>query len=300
MTSRALVPFTGIPAPAGIELDVYDGVSAPPADLSTVEFYVLPYDRGSGPAELIKQMPALRGVQALTAGVENLLGVVPPDVPLYNGRGLQDASTAEHALALVLAAQRELPRWIARQAERRWDHELTGSVAGARVTIVGYGSIGKAIEQRLLATEAICTRVASRARPDEDVHGVAELPELLPHTDILMMILPDTPSTTRLIGADQLAALPDGALVVNVGRGRTLDTAALVAELTTGRLRAALDVVDPEPLPEDHPLWTLPGVIVTPHIGGGSTTFWPRAKALVAEQLRRFAAGEPLHNQVDR
>jgi phosphoglycerate dehydrogenase-like enzyme len=300
MRVRALVPFADVPVPSGVLLDHYDGTGAPPADVSDVEFYVLPYDRGLRPAELIARMPALRGVQALTAGVDTLLPVVPPQVPLYNGSGLHDASTAEHALALMLSAQRELPRWLNRQAQRRWDHELTGSVAGSRVTILGHGSIGRALERRLVAAEAEVTRVAAHARPAEQVHAVTDLPSLLPHTDILVMILPDSPTTFRAVGAPELALLPDGALVVNVGRGRTLDSDALLAELTARRLRAALDVTDPEPLPADHPLWTAPGVLITPHVAGGSSTFWPRARILVAEQLRRFVAGEPLLNPVPR
>lgn len=300
MTVRALVPFADVPVPSGVLLDHYDGTGAPPADLSGVEFYVLPYDRGQGPAELILKMPALRGVQALTAGVDRLLDLVPPQVPLYNGAGLHDASTAEHALALMLAAQRELPRWLDRQAQRRWDHELTGSLAGSRVTILGFGAIGRALERRLVAAEAEVSKVAAHARPAEDVHAVTELPGLLARTDILVMILPDTPATVGAVGAAELALLPDGALVVNVGRGRTLDTAALLAELSAGRLRAALDVTDPEPLPDDHPLWTAPGVLITPHVAGGSSTFWPRARTFVAEQLRRFVAGEALLNLVPR
>ncbi|HJP77972.1 MAG TPA: 2-hydroxyacid dehydrogenase [Pseudonocardiaceae bacterium] len=300
MRVRALVPFADVPVPSGVLLDHYDGVGAPPADVSDVEFYVLPYDRGDQPAELIAKMPALRAVQALTAGVDRLLPVVPPQVPLYNGSGLHDASTAEHALALMLAAQRELPRWLDRQAHQRWDHELTGSVAGSRVTILGHGAIGRALQRRLVAAEAEITKVAAHARPAEDVHAVTELPSLLPSTDILVMILPDSPATVGLVGARELALLPDGALVVNVGRGRTLDTEALLAELTARRLRAALDVTDPEPLPADHPLWTMPGVLITPHVAGGSSTFWPRARTFVAEQLRRFVADEPLLNPVPR
>jgi phosphoglycerate dehydrogenase-like enzyme len=167
------------------------------------------------------------------------------------------------------------------------------------VLLVGYGSIGQAIERQLVAAEALVTRVASRPRPEEDVHGVAELRDLLPDTDILVLILPDTPATRGLIGRDELAALPDDALVVNVGRGTAIDTDALVAETRTGRLRAGLDVVDPEPLPTDHPLWTVPGVIITPHIAGGSASFYPRAKKLAAEQLRRYVKGEELLNLVE-
>jgi phosphoglycerate dehydrogenase-like enzyme len=167
------------------------------------------------------------------------------------------------------------------------------------VLLVGYGSIGQAIERQLLAAEAVVTRVASRARPDEDVHGVDELPALLPEADIVVLVLPDTPATRGLIDAKALAALPDDALVVNVGRGTAIDTGALLAETRTGRLRAGLDVVDPEPLPSDHPLWTVPGVVITPHIAGGSASFYPRARKLAAEQLRRYVQGEELLNLVE-
>lgn len=300
MAVRALIPFGDVPVPEGVRVDVYDGVADPPADLSDVAFYALPYDRGRAPAELLARMPSLRVVQALTAGVEKLLPLIPEGVTLCNGQGLHDASTAEHALALILAAQRELPRWVRRQATGEWDHDHTRSLAGSHVTILGYGAIGTALEQRLLACEATVTRVASRARPDTQVHGVADLPELLPGTDILVMVLPENPGTIGLVGSKELAGLPDDALVVNVGRGRTLDAEALRQETATRRLRAALDVTDPEPLPADDPLWSEPGVIITPHVAGGSTIFHPKARDLVSTQLHRFAAGEPLLNVVER
>lgn len=297
MSARVLLPWTDIEVPAGVEAAYYDGAGAPPPGLDGVEFYVLPYDRGPEPPKLIPRLPALRVVQSLSAGVEALLPLLPEGVRLANGRGLHDLSVAEHALALVHAAQRDLPRWFAQQARGEWVREHTRSIADSHVLLVGYGSIGQAVERQLLAAEAVVTRVASRAR--EGVHGIAELPGLLPDADIVVLVLPDTPATRGLIGVKELAALPDGALVVNVGRGTAVDTGALVAETASGRLRAALDVVDPEPLPADHPLWTIKGVVVTPHIAGGSASFHPRAKRLVAEQLRRFAAGDELLNVVD-
>jgi phosphoglycerate dehydrogenase-like enzyme len=282
----------------GLRLDVYDGRGDPPGDVSDVEFYVLPYDTGSAPRDLLADMPKLRAVQALTAGVEKITPLLPEGVRLCNGRGLHDASTAEHALALMLSAQREIPHWVRAQQDGKWAHAHTRSLADSRVTIVGYGSIGVATERRLLACEARVTRVASHARPAQDVHGVDELPALLPETDILLLVLPETPSTVGIVGASELAALPDHALVVNVGRGRTLDTEALLAETASGRLRAALDVTDPEPLPEGHGLWHSPGVLVTPHVAGGASCFEPRARELVREQLDRFAAGKELANVV--
>ncbi|RCV52214.1 2-hydroxyacid dehydrogenase [Marinitenerispora sediminis] len=297
MDGRVLVPWeqNRANAPAGLRVDVYDGDAPPPGDLSDVVLYVLPYGRRHA-ADLLPRMPRLRAAQLLTAGYEHVLDVLPDGAALHNGRGLHDASTAEHALALILAAQRELPRWADDQRRRVWRPHYTRSLADARVLIVGYGSIGAAIEDRLRPFEAEAVRVARRPRPDQEVHGIADLHGLLPEADIVVVVAPHTPETTGLIGATELALLRDDALVVNVGRGPVLDTGALLAE--KGRIRAALDVTDPEPLPADHPLWTAPGVFVTPHVAGGSATFYPRARRFVDEQLRRWAAGEPLANPV--
>ncbi|MGW1835431.1 2-hydroxyacid dehydrogenase [Streptomyces sp. NPDC002067] len=289
------------PWPDGTRVHVWDGrtpVEELSADaLAAVSLWVMPY-AVAGADRLLERLPRLRAVQSLSAGVEKLQPLLPDGVALHNGRGLHDASTAEHALGLILAAQRELPRWVADQTTGRWAPHFTRSLADSRVAIVGYGSIGEALERRLLACEAEVVKVARRARPESGVHAVEELPALLPDVDIAVLTLPETPATTGLFGARELAALPDGALVVNVGRGRTLDTAALLAETTAGRLRAALDVTDPEPLPGDHPLRDAPGVLLTPHIGGGAASFRPRAERLIVEQVRRWAAGEELLNPV--
>lgn len=298
MTERAILPWSDIELPEGMSARLYDGSGPLPEDVDQAEVYVLPYGFGAEPPKLMARLPSLKLVQTLSAGFENLLPLVPDGVRLANGRGLHDLSVAEHALALIHASQKDLPRWFAQQATGSWDREHTRSLADSRVLLVGYGSIGRAIERQLVAAEAVVTRVASRARPDEQVHGVGELASLLPSADIVVLILPETPATTGLLGAAELAALPAGALVVNVGRGSAIDTAALTAETTSGRLRAALDVVDPEPLPAGHPLWTAPGVVITPHVAGGSASFYPRAKRLVAEQLRRFATGQTPLNLV--
>jgi len=298
MTPRVLLPWSDIPVPDGVEAAIYDGTGAPPdlSELSAVEFYVLPYDRGPEPARLIANMPSLKAVQSLSAGVDNLLPLIPDGVTLANGRGLHDLSVAEHALALLLAAQRDLPRWFRQQAGGTWDREHTRSLADERVLLVGHGSIGRAIERYLRAGEAHVVPVARTAR--EGVHGIDELADLLPTAGIVVLALPDTPATRGVLGARELAALPDGALVVNVGRGTAIDTAALTREVADGRLRAALDVADPEPLPPEHPLWRLPGAIITPHVAGGSDSFHPRARRLAGEQLARFVRGEALVNVV--
>ncbi|PSK96606.1 phosphoglycerate dehydrogenase-like enzyme [Murinocardiopsis flavida] len=282
-------------APATVTAEVYDGTGEPPADLSDVEFYVVPYAK-PGTAELMRRMPRLRAAQLLTAGYEHAIGHLPDGVGLYNGRGLHDASTAEHALALMLSAQRDMPQWAVEQQDHVWNPHYTRSLADSRVLIVGYGSIGAAIEDRLTPFETEVVRLARSARPEQDVHGIDALHRLLPGVDIVVVVAPHTPETEGLIGAAELALLADDSLVVNVGRGPIVDTAALVAE--KGRIRAALDVTDPEPLPADHPLWEVPGVTITPHIAGGSATFYPRARRFVDDQLRRWNAGEQLANKV--
>ncbi|WP_017569915.1 2-hydroxyacid dehydrogenase [Nocardiopsis halotolerans] len=287
-------------APRSLTVDLYAGGPAPEGVLDEVTFYQVPYAPSTQGADeridMIARMPSLEVVQLLSAGYEHVLPLVPENVTLCNGRGLHDASTAEHALALILAARRNLPRWALAQREHHWDSAPVGSLADSRVMIVGYGSIGQAIESRLLPFETEVVRVASRARPDEGVHGVDELHALLPDTDVVVLVTPLTETTRGLFGAREFALLRDGALVVNVGRGAVLDTGALLAE--KGRVRAALDVTDPEPPPADHPLWSAPGVLLTPHVAGGSAAFYPRARAFMDAQLARWATGGELANVV--
>jgi phosphoglycerate dehydrogenase-like enzyme len=287
--------------PAGLELDFYraDGDDFP-GTIDEVAFYVLPYMRGPAVLERATEMPKLQVVQTLTAGYEEFLPLVPPGVTLCNAAGLHDTSTAELAIALALASGRHLDAFARNQAEQAWKFVFGRALADQRVLIVGYGHIGEAIERRLGGFEvASVTRVARRARTGPPwVHPVEELPGLLPEADVVFLIAPHTPQTEGLIGARELALLPDGALLVNVARGKLVDTDALVAELARGRIRAALDVTDPEPLPADHPLWRQPGVLISPHVGGASSAFFPRADRLMAAQLARFAAGQPLENVV--
>lgn len=287
-------------APDPLTVDLYSGGPAPADGLEEVTFYQVPYTPSTQDVDarldMIARMPSLRVVQLLSAGYEHVLPLLPDHVTLCNGRGLHDAGTAEHALALILAAQRELPRWALAQREDRWEPVGLRSLADCRVVIIGYGSIGRAIERRLLPFETEVVRVASRARPG--VHGIDELHGLLPGTDVVVLVTPLTEATHGLFGAAELALLPDDALVVNVGRGAVLDTGALLAE--KGRVRAALDVTDPEPPPAGHPLWRAPGVFLTPHVAGGSASFYPRARAFMDTQLARWAAGEDLANVVRR
>jgi phosphoglycerate dehydrogenase-like enzyme len=287
--------------PAGLELDFYraDG-DALPGTVHEVAFYVLPYMKGPAVLERAAEMTKLQVVQTLTAGYEEFLPLLPPTATLCNAAGVHDTSTAELALALTLASGRHLDDFARNQSAGAWRPILGRALADQRVLIVGYGHIGPAIERRLHGFEvASITRVARRRRSGPpEVHPIEDLPRLLPQADVAILIAPHTAETDRMISSQELALLPDGALLVNVARGKLVDTDALVAELSTGRIRAALDVTDPEPLPADHPLWRQPRVLISPHVGGASSAFAPRADRLIAAQLSRFAAGEPLANVV--
>ena len=287
------------PMPANVDVRVVPAESAQVADLKQVDFVVpvtpmrpIVLESLAGPSG------RLRVIQTLTAGVDWLIGRVPEGVTVCNARGVFDAPLAEWVLGAILAMQRGLVQARDAQARREWRYAEPPELAGRRVIILGLGSIGTAIADRLRPFGVEVVGVARTAR--DAVYGLAHLDRLLPDADVLVNILPLTSATVGLLGARELARLPDGALVVNAGRGRTIDTAALVAELQSGRLRAALDVTDPEPLPGDHPLWGLPNVLITPHMGGDSTSTTTRAVELVGDQIRRFAVGEPLLNQVAR
>ena len=265
-----------------------------PDNADEVELYVLPYRFRPADGESLAAMPRLRAVQTLSAGVEHIRRYVPEGVQLCNGRGVHDTSTAELTLALILASLRGIPEFVRAQGRAEWLPARRESLADKQVLIVGYGQIGAAIEARIQTFEADVTRVARRAR--HGVHPIEELPELLPHADVVVVIVPGTDETVGLFDAALLARMKDGALLVNVSRGAVVDTDALLAELESRRIHAALDVVDPEPLPEDHALWQAPNLLLVPHVGGNSSAMWPRAHKLVREQLHRFAAGEPLAN----
>lgn len=283
--------------PDGFEVEFYAGGELL-RSIETVEYYVPDYLGGGDVFRVIRDMPALRVVQTQTAGYENLLPYLPEGVTLCNARGVHDASTAELAVALLLASYRRIPQAVRDQDREIWPGygDFHDSLADRTVLILGYGSIGSALERRLDGFECEVLRVARRARPG--VSPIEELPTLLPRADVVVLLVPATDETRKMVDAKFLAGMKDGALLVNVARGAIVDTDALVAELRSGRLRAALDVTDPEPLPSGHPLWSAPNVVITPHRGGASTAFAPRVAALVRDQMRRYAAGEPLQNVV--
>ncbi|HJR38642.1 MAG TPA: 2-hydroxyacid dehydrogenase [Nocardioidaceae bacterium] len=286
-------------APAGLRYEswlVEDGDELP-GWLEEVEFYVPAYMSPVPHADLIARMPALKVVQTLTAGVDDIRSAVPAGVTLCNGRGIHNASTAELAVTLTLASLRGIPDFVRTQDTGTWRPKVLPSLADRSVLIVGYGEIGAAIEARLAGFECEVVRVART--PRLGVHGLAELPALLPEADVVILIVPITDETRGMVDAGFLARMRDGALLVNVARGAVVDTGALVEALATGRISAALDVTDPEPLPEGHPLWAAPNLLLTPHVGGASSAMWPRAYRVVREQLERFATGQPLANVMD-
>lgn len=281
-------------APAALRYEVVDPTRHVPDSVGDVAFYVPPYDMGPRVGDVLPRMTSLRVIQTLSAGVDNVRAHVPDGVTLCNGRGIHDTSTAELTLTLVLAALRGLPRFVRQQEAGEWRGGFEESLADKRVLLVGYGAIGSAIEARLRPFECEVVPVARTGR--DGVHAIGELPSLVPTADVVVLIVPLTDETRGLVDAAFLDRMKDGALLVNVARGAVVVTDDLVAAVSDGRIRAALDVTDPEPLPSDHPLWTAPNVLISPHVGGASSAMWPRAHRLVRQQLQRFATGEPLDN----
>ena len=285
------------PLPEGVELIVWDLESPAPRD--EIDLVVPPYMKGSS------VLGAVRGVrvglvQSQSIGYEGVADVLPDGMRYANATTVHETSTAELAVGLTLAAQRRLERFAVDTANGRWAPLFAESLADRRVLLLGYGGVGKAIEARLSGFEVELTAVASRARVEDGmpVHGVDELPELLPRAEIVIVSLPGGEATRHIVDDAFLSALPDGALVVNVGRGPLIDTDALVDHVRRGRIRAALDVTDPEPLPEGHPLWGLDGVLISPHVGGASSAMRPRIAKLVRRQIEHLLAGEEPENVV--
>jgi len=277
-------------------------------------------DPYAGPAKKI--WPHLHGVRlvlALMAGTEWIPGTVGPHVTICNAHGAHNISTAEWAVSSMLAMLKYFPFYLDVQHQGKWKLRFEASaryaaitgdarplyppvmleeLTGKRVLMVGYGAIGQEIERMLEPFHVELTRVARTARSNPEVHAVSELDILLPQAEIVVLILPDTPDSHGLIGAPQLALLPQGALLVNAARGPIVQTDALVAALQSGHIRAAVDVTDPEPLPDGHPLWSCPNLLITPHVAGSTPQFAPRAVCTAAAELRRYIAGEPLQNVV--
>ncbi|MQM26487.1 2-hydroxyacid dehydrogenase [Glycomyces albidus] len=282
--------------PADVEVEVYDGKSGYPSDPSTVEFWIPPFLAQSKLTTPLRDMTSLKAIQLLSAGAEVWVPVVPPGVALCDAQGVHSGTTAEWTVGAVLASMRGFDVFARQQLRHEWKVEFTTTIVGKRALIVGAGDIGERVAAVLAALGAEVDKVARRARPG--VHPIDAVEDLLPAADVVVLILPLTDATRGLVDAKFLSRMKDGALLVNAARGPIVDTDALVAEVASGRLKCALDVVDPEPLPEDHPLWDLEGAIITPHVAASVDGTIARAYAPVGAQIRRAAAGEPLRNVV--
>jgi phosphoglycerate dehydrogenase-like enzyme len=266
--------------------------------------------------------PHLRGVKlvlSMLAGTEWIPATVGPHVTISNAHGAHNIPTAEWTLGAILAMLKYFPLYLDVQRSGVWKRRfeavehygamsgdasqayppvLGEELTGKTVLLAGYGAIGKEIERMLAPFAVEIVRVARTARTEPKVHAVSELDHLLPRAEIVVLILPATEETRGLIGERQLALMQRGALLVNAARGPIVDTGALVAALQSGRIRAALDVTDPEPLPEGHPLWSCPNLLITPHVAASTPQFSPRALRVAADELRRYMKGEPLKNVV--
>jgi phosphoglycerate dehydrogenase-like enzyme len=281
--------------PEGADIELWDMDSPAPAD--HIDLVVPPY---MGAADRLGALEGVstRLVQSQSIGYDDVPAALPAGQVFANAASVHETSTAELTLALVLAAQRGIPDFVRAAEEGRWAPARHESLADRRVLLLGYGGVGRAIEARLEPFEVDLVRVATRSRDDElgRIHGIDELPALLPDADIVIVGVPLTDATTGLVDDAFLAALPDGALVVNIARGKVADTDAILDHATRGRLRFALDVTDPEPLPQGHPLFALPNVLISPHVGGASTAMMPRMARLVRTQIERMLRGdEPLN-----
>ena len=258
--------------------------------ITPVTFYVPPYMTGWKGLAPVKRMPNLRTLQLPNAGYDDAVELARPGLDVCNARGVHDISTAELALSLILASTRGLPTLLRNQDAGVWRPKTYRTLWRAKVAIVGFGNIGQTIARLLDPFDAEVTGFSRSGTAGS--HTIDTLHSRLSRFDIVVLILPATPDTVGMVDADFLAAMKDGALLVNVARGPVVVTDALVAELQSGRLRAAVDVTDPEPLPSDHPLWSAGDVIITPHVGGNSEAFAPRMRHLVTSQLERIASGQ--------
>lgn len=281
-------------------LDDLDPVLVDPADRSTwperARAVVTAGESTDGVLEVVRAVAGVEVVQTLSAGVEAWLGRLPEGVQLVNGRGAHGGSTAEWAVTVLLALRRGIPGFVRQQDRREWAEVGSPGLQGAHVVVVGAGDLGEQTRRRLDGFGCTVTLVARSAR--DGVRGIDELPNLLPDADAVVLVVPLTEATRGLVDAAFLARMKDGAALVNAARGPVVDTDALLAELGSGRLLAGLDVTDPEPLPEDHPLWDAPGLLLTPHVGGHTAGSGDRAWAVAREQLLMLARGERPTNTV--
>jgi len=276
-----------------------------------VELAVLGMQHARQLRAFIDALPRLQAVQSLNAGVDWLLPKLPEGVAVYNASGVHDAAVSEWVVAALLAMRRRLPDMLELQRRGEWDVNLNDVTAtgpssvgpidtfeGGTVLILGYGSIGRAVAARLAPFGIRVVGIARHQRPDAET--MEALPGRLAEADAVVLLLPFTPATEHIVDADFLSRMKPGSILVNASRGRLVDTAALLAALHQRRIRAALDVTDPEPLPQGHPLWQAPNLLITPHVAGAVASWRLRAYRFASEQVRSYAAGTPLQNPVSR
>jgi phosphoglycerate dehydrogenase-like enzyme len=280
----------------GVETIVWNGSEQRPPRLECTEFLVGSYTTGPLDAGSFALMPQLTVLQLISAGVDSWLPALPAGITVCNGRGVHGQSTAEIAVTLLLSQVRSIPRFVRQQAAGMWVPGARDGIAEKNVLMVGAGDIGTRVSATLQTMGATVTLMGRTAR--DGVVGLDELPALLPTQDAVVLAVPLTEQTRGMVDSGFLAAMKDRAVLVNVGRGPTVVTEALYPDLRSGRLTVALDVVDPEPLPSEHPLWRTPNVLLTPHVGGGTEGWDRRGYQLVREQLERWATGQPLENVV--
>lgn len=282
--------------PQGMKLMQSDGFIPSALQLADIEFYVPSYMGDIKTLEVIAEMKNLKIVHYSQSGYDDILPHIPHNVILCNASGLHDVSTSELAIGLAIASRRGFTQFIDNQRKGLWHRQTKPTLADSHVGIVGYGHIGKRIT---LLLEKFETKVTPFSRSGNDgAVKISEFDNFLPDLDVIILILPLTHESKHFINADRIKKMKDGATLINVARGAIVDTNALIAELNTGRITAGLDVTDPEPLPEGHPLWSAPNLIITPHVGGDSAAFDPRARKMVEEQLERLAQSKPLLNQI--
>ena len=288
--------WSDLKIPDGLTHLPTDGVTPRQEDLSKITFYVPAYMFGAAALKPIAKMSSLKVIQSPNAGVDDVIALRSAGVTLCNAAGVHDASTAELAVGLAIAARRGFSQFAKDQSAGKWSHTTFASLTDSKIAIVGHGNIGKTIAGMLAGFEVEITSF-SKSGADGAI-TMDKFDALLPTFDVIILIVPLNSETRHLMNSNRLAAMKDGAALINVARGAVVDTDALLKELQAGRISAGLDVTDPEPLPAGHPLWSAPNTFITPHVGGDSRAFEPRGRALVEEQLARFAAGQPLVNVV--
>jgi phosphoglycerate dehydrogenase-like enzyme len=297
MTRRIIAPewvIQGFEFPTDVEVTFNDDLPQLPDEvIASAQFIVIPYMQG--PKAIQQSLPRMKNVeviQLLTAGFDNIYPHMPAGVKLCNAGGVHDDSTSEMALTLALSALRDIPESVSLQKRNLWGHYFSHSLADKKVLLIGYGGVGKAIERRLIPFECDVIPVATNAR--DHVKAIEELPNLIPDADLIFLAVPLNDKTKGLVDHKFLSKMKPGALLVNVARGPVVDTMALVEALNAGKIRAALDVTDPEPLPTEHPLWQAPNCLITPHLGGDTDIFEKRARRRIHGQLERWLTNAPL------